>query len=211
VVDDFAPADLAFDQIKTVEHPPTDAILVETIPRNGATVHAVATLKTGVFCPGRTLDDVKVVLAPENWLRCFGDWWREMRLVDPANGRPHYREKVSGKVRFLTVEVCLQFVQSEGPGVAVLDYMMCDVDAHQPVDCRVTVDEGWILAEQFPNGVRVTTSKRVRFNDPIGGESLVVAADSLGYGAVARDLVSACLDCDTAVRNWSPVEAFDGS
>jgi hypothetical protein len=173
-------------------------------------VDFVATFRNELTFPGCTLEDAKAVLNPENWRTCFGEWWCEMDLVDEASGRPHYREKVACQVGFLTVDACLQFVQSEGPGdVLILDYRRCGVEGHQPKESGVLVDEGWIVAERVADGVQFTTSKRVQFNDPVSGESLVMTACGLGYGDQVRKLVGRCLSCEPAVKRWEPVEVSD--
>jgi hypothetical protein len=175
----------------------------------GGDVDPASAFRTDFIRPGRTLEDMKRVLNPENWPRCCR-WWSRMVLKDPAGGRPHYRETVAESIGFLKVEVCLQFVQAEGPDVISLDYRMCDVAAHQPEDPRVVKDEGWIVAEKHDDGVRVLTKKPVRFADTIGGRSLVPTAAGLGYGMLAEELVDSCLDCGNAEVKWAPVEVTDG-
>src|SRR5262245_53169164 len=145
------------------------------------------------------------VLNPENWPRCC-HWWSRMVAQQAAGGPPHYRETVAENLGFLKVEVCLRFIQSESLDEIVLDFRMCDVAAHQPEVPRVVVDEGWIVAQKQDEGVRVLTSKRVRFADTIGGQSLVPTAGGLGYGVLAEELVDSCLDCQSAELKWAPVE-----
>lgn len=214
---DPALAELAPELLDQVERAETsDDLRVATVRANlvrvvvgRGDVDPVPTFQTNFLRRGRTLDDMKRVLNPENWPRCCR-WWSQMVLQDDAGGRPHYRETVAENIGFLKVEVCLQFVQAEGAGEISLDYRMCDVPGHQPEDCRVVVDEGWIAAQQGDDGVRVLTSKRVRFADTIGGRSLVPTAVGLGYGMLAEELVDSCLDCDAAKVKWTPVEVSDG-
>ena len=206
---DLAPPGVELELLGAVRRLPTRKDLVATCV-GMCNVDFVGTFRNELTYPGRTLDDAKAVLNPENWRTCFGDWWCEMRLVDEAGGRPHYCETVACQVGFLTVEACLQFVQSEGPGeVLVLDYRKCGVEEHQPERSGVVVDEGWIVAERVADGVQFTTSKRVQFDDPISGESLVMAACGLGYGDQVRKLVDKCLSCKEAVKRWEPVEVSD--
>lgn len=169
----------------------------------------VPTFHTDFVRRGRTLEDMKRVLNPENWPRCC-PWWSRMLPQDAAGGRPHYKETVANSVGFLKVEVCLQFVQAESPDEISLDYRMCNVTDHQPEIPRVVVDEGWIVAQTHPDGVRVLTSKRVQFADTMGGRSLVPTAGGLGYGTLAEELVDSCLDCQDAEVKWAPVEVNDG-
>jgi hypothetical protein len=182
---------------------------VRVVNRLGLDVDAVATFKTSFMCRGFTLDDVKLVLSPRNWT--CSDHWEEMTPVNRAGGRLHYRERVAlaHGVDALTVEACLEFVQSEEPGrVAVLDYKRCDVDEHHK-DTGVLVDEGWLVAEPVDGGVRITTSKRVQFADEtIDGLSLVMIGCGLGYGRVAREFIEACLRCKKAEPRWNPLEVL---
>ena len=211
-VDELAPELL--DQMERAET--NDALRAVTVNENlvrvplpGGDVDLVATFQTDFVRRGRTLDDMKLVLNPENWARC-SSWWSDMVLVDAGGGRPHYREIVAENVGFLKVEVCLQFVQAEGPGEIALDYRKCAVEEHQPENCRVVVDEGWLVAKQREDGVQVLTSKRVQFADTIGGRSLVPTAVGLGYGMLAEELVDSCLACEAAELKWAPVEVTDG-
>lgn len=213
---DLALAELAPELLDQVERAQTnDDLRAATVNANltrvviGGDVDPVPTFKTDFVRRARTLDDVKLVLNPENWPRCCR-WWSEMVLQDRAGGRPHYRETVAENIGFLMVEVCLQFVQTESPDEVVLDYRMCDVAAHQPVNRRVVVDEGWIVGQRHDDGVRILTSKRVLFADTIGGRSLVPTAVGLGYGMLAEELVDSCLECETAELKWAPVEVSDG-
>jgi hypothetical protein len=214
---DLAPADVAPDLLDQVERAQTnDDLRVVTVNTNlvrgligGVDLDPVPTFQTDFVRGGRTLEDVKLVLNPENWPRCC-HWWSEMVLQDPAGGRPHYRETVAESIGFLRVDVCLQFVQTEIPDEVVLDYRMCDVAAHQPPTPRVVVDEGWIVGQRHDDGVRIRTSKRVQFADTIGGRSLVPTAVGLGYGMLAEELVDSCLECEAAEHNWAPVEVSDG-
>jgi hypothetical protein len=213
---DLALAELAPELLDQVERAQTnDDLRAATVNANltrvviGGDVDPVPTFKTDFVRRARTLDDVKLVLNPENWPRCCR-WWSQMVLQDRAGGRPHYRETVAEGIGFLKVEVCLQFVQTESPDEVVLDYRMCDVAAHQPVNRRVVVDEGWIVGQRHDDGVRILTSKRVLFADTIGGRSLVPTAVGLGYGMLAEELVDSCLECETAELKWAPVEVSDG-
>jgi hypothetical protein len=215
---DLAPAELAPQLLDQMERAETNDDLLRAAAVNanlarvvirGGDVDPVPTFQTDFVRRGRTLEDMKRVLNPENWPRCCR-WWSQMALQDPAGGRPHYRETVAENIGFLKVEVCLQFVQAEGPDEIVLDYKKCRVAAHQPAIPRVVVDEGWIVGRRHDDGVQVLTSKRVLFADTIGGRSLVPTAVGLGYGMVAEELVDSCLECETAKVKWAPVEGSDG-
>jgi hypothetical protein len=213
---DLAVAELAPELLDQVERAQTNADLrTATVNANltrvviGGDVDPVPTFQTNFVRRARTLEDVKLVLNPENWPRCCR-WWSQMVLQDRADGRPHYRETVAENIGFLKVEVCLQFVQAESPDEVTLDYRKCNVAAHQPQIPRVVVDEGWIVGRRRDDGVQILTSKRVLFADTIGGRSLVPTAVGLGYGMLAEELVDSCLDCETAERKWAPVEGSDG-
>jgi hypothetical protein len=214
---DLALAEVASDLLDQVERAQTnDDLRAATVNANltrvvigGVDVDPVPTFQTDFVRRDRTLDDVKLVLNPENWPRCCR-WWSQMVLQGPAGSRPHYRETVAENIGFLKVEVCLQFVQAESPDEISLDYRMCDVAAHQPQNPRVVVDEGWIVGQRHDDGVRILTSKRVLFADTIGGRSLVPTAVGLGYGMLAEELVDSCLGCETAELKWAPVEVSDG-
>jgi hypothetical protein len=213
---DLAVAELAPELLDQVERAQTnDDLRAATVDANltrvviGGDVDPVPTFQTDFVRRGRTLEDVKLVLNPENWPRCCR-WWSKMVLQDSAGGRPHYRETVAQEIGFLKVEVCLQFVQIESPDEVTLDYRMCDIAAHQPQNPRVAVDEGWIVGRRHDDGVRILTSKRVLFSDTIGGRSLVPTAVGLGYGMLAEELVDSCMECETAEPKWAPVEGSDG-
>jgi hypothetical protein len=214
---DPALAELAPDLLEQVGRAQTNddlrAVMVDTnltrVVIGGIDVDPVPTFQTDFVRRGRTVEDVKLVLNPENWPRCCR-WWSRMVLQDSAGGRPHYRETVADSIGFLKVDVCLQFVQAESPDEVVLDYRKCDVAAHQPQNPRVVVDEGWIVGRRHDAGVRILTSKRVLFADTIGGRSLVPTAVGLGYGMLAEELVDGCLGCETAEPKWAPVEVSDG-
>jgi hypothetical protein len=192
-------------------------------------VHTVGTLSRRIVAPGDvdavtrlhselgpiaglSLDDVKPVLNPVNWHRCFRKWWTGMTRQDEGGNRWHYLEEVAGWSQSLRVSVCLEFFQSEGPGrVAMLQFMKCNVADHQPPDCRVVLDTGFVLARQDDDGVLLTTSKTIQFADPFNdGAWLSAFAPGLGYGEIAGELVNSCITCRDADRSWEPVEVVDG-
>jgi hypothetical protein len=151
------------------------------------------------------------VLNPENWL-LFSDYWCGMDAQDAPDGGWHMRERVLCGFDAVTVEVCLAFAQVQDPnGAAILGYEKCEVEGHQPDDCRVTVDEGSICVARAGRGVTITTRKRVQFNDPID-VSPTFTACYLGYGDAAAALIDVC--CITrredAIFTWEPVEVDDG-
>jgi hypothetical protein len=161
---------------------------------------------------GLSLDDVKPVLNPVNWLRCFPKWWTGMTRQDASGNRPHYLEEVAGWSQALRVSVCLEFLQSEGPGpVATLQFMKCKVADHQPPDCRVVLDTGFVMAREADEGVLLTTSKTIQFADPFNdGVWLSAFAPGFGYSDIARELVTSCLRCPDADKRWEPVEVVHG-
>jgi hypothetical protein len=159
---------------------------------------------------GRSLDDVEPVLNPVNWFRCYKKWWTGMRSMDPGRSQRHYREEVAGWSPTLKVDVCLQFLRRQRPGahgpMHTLEFEKCPVEDHQPDDCRVSFDTGFLMAEQRPSGVLLTTSKSIQFAGPFDdGVSLAVSAPSLGYREIAEELVHACISCKDA-RTWDAEE-----
>jgi hypothetical protein len=189
---------------------PTREGLVRS-PVGVGNVDAVPRFRNTITCPDLSFHDAKLVLNPVNWL-LYKDYWCGMEPQDAPDGGWHLVEHVLCGLDALTVEVCLEFGQVQHPdGPAILGYRMCQVEGHQPDDCKVTKDEGWICVGPAGGGVTITASKRVQFNDPID-VSPVVTACNLGYGDAAAALIEAC--CIThreqAIFKWEPVEVDDG-
>jgi hypothetical protein len=174
-------------------------------------IDAVTVLASELPLPDVSPDEVEPVLNPVNWLRCYDKWWTGMTLKEPGQSQRHYVEQVAGRTPSLKVEVCLRFVRYDGPDdVAILEFQKCDVESHQPRDCRVVVDEGSVEAKQRGDGVVITTSKRIQFADPFNdGPFLSVSAPGLGYTELARELVHACIGCPQA-KSWEREEHGDG-
>jgi hypothetical protein len=105
----------------------------------------------------------------------------EVVSVDCDDGQPAW-----------TINAELDFAFTHQPGiVAIADYHM---SPSRPQD--VIVDEGALVVAaigtpQEPR-VRVTTTKRVRFDGPFSGESLGLVMCALGYGEIVHDLIFTC-------------------
>jgi hypothetical protein len=178
-------------------------------------VDAVAVVGTSLAVPAR-FDEAKRVLNPVNWLECYGKWWTGMTFQPPGQvpgqDRRHYRELVADWSPSLKVDVCLQFVRSNEPGdIATLEFERCQIEEHQPSDCRVVVDEGWVEVKRVGDEVLITTSKRIQFADPFNdGPFLSVSAAGLGYRDLAEELAVACINCGDGADTWEPEEVGDG-
>jgi hypothetical protein len=90
-----------------------------------------------------------------------------------------------------TIEAYLDFTFVHVAGLAVTDYGLSD--GHPVTGDDVLVDEGSLVAQELPaNRVRITTTKRIKFNHPFGGEALAMIMCATGYASVVEDLVFSC-------------------
>jgi hypothetical protein len=143
-----------------------------------------------------TFDQASEFLHPDLWPGCSPLCCRmEDRGLQPS-GLHRYGEVVSvdcddGQPAW-TINAELDFAFTRQPGiVAIADYHM---SPSRPQD--VIVDEGALVVAEIGTPqkprVRVTTTKRVRFDGPFSGESLGLVMCALGYGEIVHDLIFTC-------------------
>jgi hypothetical protein len=160
-----------------------------------------ASLETYFETDKITFDRATSFLDPSNWPRC-SDFWCDMDKTTPLPlGGQRYHEVVSTNCDNQdvgwTIEANLDFGFRQQQGVmAAAEYGMSPGMPNP----YVAVDEGMLMVEQIGVGggvagadkLRVTTTKRVRFNGPFSGEQLAVIMCATGYAAVAEDFVFNC-------------------
>ena len=141
---------------------------------------------------------------PERWA-CFALWCKMEYLgTRHRNGREvrQYLETVSlncGEASHTPVfEIRLDFVSEEqhhnGLRVFVTEYCL----SPDNTDGRVTVNEGSLVIAKPPgNKVRIKTTKRLRFSDPLDGVGFASVLCHVGYLSNAEDLI-----CCSTSDNW---------
>jgi hypothetical protein len=158
----------------------------------------VATLTTAFEIEALEFDRAIAFLAPKNWPACNGFWCQMKELGVQPSGAHRYHEEVSidcaRKDAVWTIQAVLdfRFRRFENPRVAITEYELSK-GAPQP---DVLVDEGSLVVQQLSpapaSKLRVTTTKRVRFNHAFSGEALALMMCALGYADVVEDLVFTC-------------------
>ena len=177
--------------IQATTPPCTGDLVIVTLPGD---TRPVATLRTHFCTDQLTLEQAKRFLEPSRWPSC-NDLWCTMTLTgSSAQGNPTYREVVSvdcDNPNAWRAETCLEFVMVNLPdGGALVSYDLCQGRPH-PGDL-ILVDSGSLSVVQQGSLVCVTTTKRILFDHPFSGASLGALSCTLGYGAVAEDLVFTC-------------------
>lgn len=156
---------------------------------------SVATLRTEWETDQVSFDRAIRLLEPKNWPDC-SDFWCEMKPLAQLSPMVHpYHEVVSLDCNHpagtWTIEAYLDFTFVRVQGLAVTDYALSDGHPAQGDD--VLVDEGSLIVQELPgNRIRVTTTKRIKFNHPFGGEALAMIMCATGYASVVEDLVFSC-------------------
>jgi hypothetical protein len=134
-------------------------------------------------------------LDPTNWPDC-SDFWCEMKPLAQLSPSKHpYHEVVSTdcdhQAGAWTIEAYLDFSFIRVAGLAVTDYGLSD--PHPVAGDDVLVDAGSLVVQELPaNRVRITTTKRIKFNHPFSGEALSIIMCATGYASVVEDLVFSC-------------------
>ncbi|MGI9030559.1 MAG: hypothetical protein ACR2HP_11330 [Ilumatobacteraceae bacterium] len=156
-----------------------------------------------------TLEQLQRYFDPANWPTC-ATLWCSMEPLTPVEVSPTcYREVISldcDNPNAWRLTTPLRFVRTNLPGGGIsLEYQLC-TDATHPhhADGYVTVDEGTITAYQDTDGLRVVTTKRVRFDREYDAASFAMWSCALGYGEAARTMA---VDC--ALGNSSPEHPWD--
>lgn len=173
---------------------------VVTVKIAGTTVEAAA-LKTEYCTEHLRFEDAIKVLDPWRWPAC-NPLWCELKPSgrhSPA-GNPIYHEVVSldcqHQPETWTAACDLEFTTFEAPGVKIISY---DLEAGRPkAGDPILVDSGSLeVKDMGPNGVCVTTTKRIQFAYPFSGEALAMVACALGYGCVGEALLWCCAHSDS--------------
>jgi hypothetical protein len=169
----------------------------------------VATLKAEFETDRVSFEEATRFLDPRNWPR-GSEVWQSMRQrwVTPT-GVHRYHEIVGTTGANLdtawTVEAELDFVFRWIPDVlAVTEYQLGE--GHPAAGDDVLVDEGSLVVRKITPSLprlRVTTTKRVKFSGPFGGEALAMIMAPMGYGDYAREMFLRCAALET--------EADDGA
>ena len=150
----------------------------------------------------RETDDVTFARArnftnPMNW-KCF-QYWCNMQDRGLHDGVHRYRETVSfacWSPLILKLVVDLDFVTTDEPGGVIAEYWLSDIQPEQ----RVLVNEGVLevrqLGAQPDSGVRVKTTKRIKFAPPLDIPGFMLLLCRLGYLSLVDDLFCCAVDPD---------------
>jgi hypothetical protein len=154
---------------------------------------SVATLRTEWETDQVPFDRAIRLLEPKNWPYC-SDFWCQMKPLAQVSPTVYpYHEVVSTDCDHpalaWTIEAFLDFSFVRVAGLAVTEY---GLSAGHPVG-DVLVDEGSLVVQELVGyGVRITTTKRIKFNHPFGGEALAMIMCATGYASVVEELVFSC-------------------
>ena len=173
----------------------------------------VATLDAGFESDQIPFEKAVRFLDPVNWPGCSDFWCDVKKIGGQAPGPYHYHEVVStdcpDKPAAWTIEAYLDFGFFHIPGqLAIAEYGL--TKPHPLPADDVLVDEGSLVVREIGSAaapkIRVTTTKRVRFNRPFSGEALALIMCALGYASIVEDLVFSC----AAVADDEAGTAFPG-
>jgi hypothetical protein len=163
----------------------------------------VAYLRTTFCTPLLEMQDVERYKDPANWPSC-SPLWCAMAEDHKENGKQCYREVVSldcGNPLVKQIEVCLCFEIVEDTADRFhMKYDMCAAQTSQDV----VFDEGGILITTRDDQLCFTSSKAVRFREPLDAPSFAVVACPLGYGYAAEDFVFSCAVPEQLADNRRP-------
>lgn len=176
--------------------PPCSGDLVP-VTLNGET-EPVTVLSTVYHHPDFVPADLwDTVLNPESWPGC-DPFWCVMKREPNQTGTylddiTTFLEEVAGECSGWRIKTRLDCRRrSYGNGSRSLDYWLA-ADQTDPCDGLVEVDEGSILVEPTgPTGVRVSTTKRLRFRGPMNGAQLAMTACALGWDGAGEQFVFGC-------------------
>ncbi len=153
-----------------------------------------AAINTSFWTDQITLQQAMRFLDPVNWPTCCSLWCSMTPIGTSAAGNPEYREVVSldcsNMANTWTAEAELEFAFRAMPGEGRVVYDLCD-GRPQPGDL-VVEDSGTLAIREEGNGIRVITTKRVRFDHPFSGQSLGMLTCALGYGSAVEDMLFTC-------------------
>jgi hypothetical protein len=161
-------------------------------------VDPVTVLTTHFSRGDLTVADLDLVLDAASWPSCPGFWCAMTEeLPAPDEDTRRFIEVVASDCDGAwKITTRLDFVRRRfRDGSASLDYWLSP-DQWDPADGLVVVDEGSILVEPAgaPDapGVCVTTTKRIRFVDPLSGAQLAMTACALGWDGAGEQFVFGC-------------------
>jgi hypothetical protein len=136
--------------------------------------------------------DLDGLLDPARWPDCPG-FWCEMvearRFVEVVAGDCQGSWRITTRLDFARRDLA--------GGCVALDYWLSD-DQSTPADGFVAVDEGSILVEPATTadqpGVRVASTKRIRFVGPMDGAQLAMTACALGWASAGEQFMFGCAE-----------------
>lgn len=134
-------------------------------------------------------------LEPVHWPKCCAFWCEMTRLAgEAATTHQSYHEVVSTDCDAWTIEADLDFSFTKSDGLAITEYQLSE--GHPRPGDDVIVDEGSLVVQRLgPDPaapLRVTTTKRIRFERFFSGEQLALIMCALGYAEVVKELVFSC-------------------
>lgn len=157
-------------------------------------VRAVTALSTHHCHPTFTIDDLEGFLDPAQWPECPGFWCEMIEEASATTATRRFLEVVSSDCAGAwSITTRLDFCRREFQrGEVALDYWLSD-DQSMPADGLVLVDEGSILVEPRPEGgVCVTSTKRIRFVEPLDGAQLAMTACVFGWHTSGERFIFGC-------------------
>jgi hypothetical protein len=157
------------------------------------------TVLTTHFCrPDLTVEDLDMLLDAEHWPECPGFWCEMNEELPPpdVDVRSFVEVVASDCAGACKITTRLHFARRTfADHSASLDYWL-PLNQADPADGLVVVDEGSILVEPSdPSGgpgVCVSTTKRIRFVDPLSGAQLALTACALGWDGAGEQFVWGC-------------------
>lgn len=164
----------------------------------------------------RSLGDVKAALHPTNWPVCLHTFWCDMITVPlpvgAAAGPKFYCREVVGDCPTTWFEPYLVFATSDlpnpqNPSGFMIEYALAApadlvmLGGNQPLhqDAHVEVDSGAIIVMKSSSwsgthhAVDITTSKTIRFQDPLPTGGVAMLACVSGWADQTRGMISGCL------------------
>jgi hypothetical protein len=155
-----------------------------------------------------SFEKAQKILAPENWPRCSALWCR----MDPRDPPPHrYYEEVTTNCRYpddayFTAHAILDFTFDQFAGAAQTTYNLAP-GVLQPDD-GLDVDAGALVVQPFPDGsLHVTTTKHLRFKQPLRGAGLDLVACLFGWTEKGIEMFHNCARLpDTGLRRVARLE-----
>lgn len=160
----------------------------------------VTVLTTSFKHPTLTVADLDHLLDPSRWPDCPGFWCTMTEeLPPPDTGIRRFIEVVAsdcdGTWRITTR---LDFARRDwADGSASLEYWLSS-DQSMPADGMVVIDEGSIVVAPLDDsggpGVHVTSTKRIRFIEPMDGAQLAATSCALGWSDAGEKFAFGCAE-----------------